>query len=208
MRAVFIFVVLIIVIGLAVPVTFAVRFWMDAGSVLTRAEQSGALRVPGAGAGRLTMAERTIAMHEFRDTWRARAVPCRTLAVLWADITTDSAPQGVSVSQKFATELLSERRATSIRWQIRRFIVACQLEQRFNDRQLLRLWLARASFGQGAEGIENAAQAIFGKPSRALNAEESARLTALLRAPSLRTQPERWTERALAIQQQVAGPAR
>jgi membrane carboxypeptidase/penicillin-binding protein len=206
MRAVFIFLVLLILIGLAVPVTFAVRFWMDGASVIARAEQSGALRAPAV-RGRLTTAERTIAMDEFRDTWRTHGVPCRTLMFLWADMTTDSAPQGVSVSQKFATTLLSERRETSIRWQVRRLIVACQLEQRFDDPQLLRLWLARANFGQNAVGIDSAAQSIFGKPSRELNAEESARLAALLRAPSLRTQPERWADRAREIRERVAAPA-
>lgn len=206
MRAVFIFVVLIILISLTVPVTFAVRYWLDGGAVLTDAQRRGALRAP-ATAGRLSMAERTIAMNEFRDTWRTHATPCRTFAFLWYDLIDESVPQGVSVSQKFATALLGEQRETSIRWQIRRLIVACQLEQRFDDRRLLRMWLAHASFGRGAEGIENAAQAVFGKPSRALNAEESARLAALLRAPSLRNQPERWAERARLIQERVAVPA-
>lgn len=206
MRAVFIFLVILILIGLAVPVTFAVRFWMDGASVLARAERSGALRAPAA-AGPLTGVERTIAMDEFRDTWRTRTSPCRTLVFLWADLTTDDAPQGVSVSQRFATTLLSEQRAASIRWQIRRLIVACQLEHRFEDPQLLRMWLANANFGQGAVGIESASQAIFGKPSRELNAEESARLAALVRWPGLRNQPERWAERAQSIQERLAAPA-
>jgi membrane peptidoglycan carboxypeptidase len=145
-------------------------------------------------------------MNEFRDTWLTHATPCRTLAFVWYDLTDQAAPQGISVSQKFATALLPDNRGTSIRWQIRRLIVACQLEQRFNDRQLLRLWLARASFGRDAEGVEAAAQMIFGKPSTALNAEEAARLTALLRGPGLRTRPEDWTERARVIQERVAVP--
>lgn len=205
MRAVFIFVVIIILIVLAVPATFAVRFWTDGSAVLARAERSGALRA--ADSGRLNLVERTVAMSEFRDTWRTHATPCRTLAFLWYDLTDQGAPEGVSVSQKVATTLLTENRGTSVRWQIRRFIVACQLEQRFNDRQLLRMWLGRVSFGQGVEGVEAASQAVFGKPSRELNAEESARLTALLRAPSLRSQPERWAERAQLIQESVAAPA-
>lgn len=202
MRVVFIFVVLLVLIALAVPATFAVRYWQDGAAVITRAERSGALRE--APVSRLNMAERTIAMHEFRDTWRARATPCRTLAFLWADLTDQEAPTGTPVSHKLATALLPERRGTSVRWQIRRLIVACQLEQRFDDRQMLRVWLDSASFGRDAVGIEAAAQTIFGKPSRSLNAEEAARLTALLRAPSLRTQPERWAERAQAIMQRVA----
>jgi hypothetical protein len=203
MRAVFIFVVLMLLIVLAVPATIAVQFWTDGGSIIGRAERSGALRAAPAG-DRLTTAERTIAMNEFPETWRTHAFPCRTLAFLWFDLTSDDAPQGTPVSQKFATALLSDRRATSVRWQLRRFVVACQLEQRFDDRQLLRMWLAAASFGEGAVGLENAAQVIFGKPSRALNAEESAKLAALLRAPGLRSQPERWAERAREIQERVA----
>jgi hypothetical protein len=206
MRAVFIFVVILLLIGMAVPITFAVRFWLDGQAVVARAEQSGALRTPQA-RGPLTGVERTIAMNEFASTWRTSGTPCRTLAFLWLDVTTDDAPQGVPVSQKFATTLLPDRRETSIRWQVRRLIVACQLEQRFDDVRILRRWLARASFGEGVVGLEAASQAIFGKPSAQLNAEESAKLAALLRAPSLRLQPERWAERARAIQARIAAPA-
>jgi hypothetical protein len=206
MRAVFIFVVILLLIAMAVPATFAVRFWMDGQSVLARAEQRGALRAPAA-RGPLTGVERTIAMNEFRTTWRTHGTPCRTAAFLWADLTTDDAPHGVSASQRFAMSVLGERNESSIRWQIRRLIVACQLEQRFDDPRLLRMWLARASFGERLEGIEIAAQAIFGKPSRDLNAEESAKLAVLLRAPSLRNQPERWAERAAALQAHLAPPA-
>jgi hypothetical protein len=202
MRVVFIFIVLLALLAMAVPATFAVQIWLDGRSVIARADQLGTLRP--APTGRLTVAEHTIAMNEFRETWRSRAIPCRTLATLWADITTDDAPQTLPVSHKFATALLAERRETSIRWQLRRLIVACQLEQRFDDRQLLRLWLARASFGRDTVGLESAAQSIFSKPSRALNRDESARLAALLRAPSLRNQPERWAERARLIEERVA----
>lgn len=207
MRALFIFIVLSILIALTAPVIVGARFWIDGSAVIARAEQEGALRTSAAGEP-LTTAERTIAMDEFSDTWRTRAFPCRTLALLWADIST---PQGTSpglpVSQKLAGMLLSERRATSVRWQMRRFVVACQLERRFDDARLLRMWLATASFGPGADGLEGAALSIFQKPSRDLNAEESAKLAALLRAPGLRDQPERWAQRARSIQERVAAHA-
>lgn len=202
-RVVFIFIVILVLIALAAPVTFAVQYWMDGQATIARAERSGDLRAPPA--GRLNMAEYTIAMNEFRETWRSRAMPCRTLANIWADVTAQSATYSMPVSQRLATSVLGEQRGTSIRWQVRRLLVSCQLEQRFDDRQMLRLLLADASFGRDVVGLENAAQAIFGKPSSALNREESARLAALLRAPSLRTQPERWTERARLIQERVAG---
>jgi hypothetical protein len=203
MRVVFIFVVLLVLLALTAPTWFAVNVWLDGQSVIARAERSGALRAPPI--SRLSVVERTVAMDEFRETWRSRALPCRTLWNLWHDVTGDTAPLSVPVSHKVATTLLDERRATSIRWQIRRIVVSCQLEQRFDDRQLLRLWLDDVSFGRDdAMGIENASRAIFGKPSRSLNRDESARLTALLRAPSLRGQPERWTERARLIEARVA----
>lgn len=205
MRAVFIFIVILVLLGLAVPVAFAVQLWMDGRSAIERADARGALRAPPSGP--LTMVEYTVAMSEFRETWGGSAVPCRTFANLWNDLANDAGPRTLPVSHKFATALLTERREMSIRWQVRRFVVSCQLEQRFNDRQLLRLWLSRASFGGNVVGLENAAQAIFGKPSRALNRDESARLAVLIRAPSLRTQPERWAERAQAIQERVAAAA-
>lgn len=205
MRAVFIFVVLLLLVGMTVPVGFAVQFWMDGRSVLARADQERALRVPVRGP--LTGVERTIAMSEFRSTWKTHAAPCRTLAFLWADITTETAPQGVSVSQRLATTLLGEQRGASVRWQVRRLIVACQLEQRFGDAQLLRLWLATANFGRGETGIETASQSIFGKPSRELNAEESARLAVLLDAPGVRSNPERWAERTRQLQERLAAAA-
>ena len=205
MRVVFIFVVLLVLLALAVPATFAVQVWMDGRATIARAEQSGMLR--GGPTGRLSWTEYTIAMSEFRETWRLQAMPCRTMALLWADLTTERAPSTMPVSHKFATALMGERRETSIRWQVRRYVVACQLEQRFNDRQLLRLWLARASFGRDMVGLENASQSIFGRPSSALTSDESARLAALLRAPGLRGQPERWAERARAIEERVAAGA-
>jgi hypothetical protein len=203
MRVVFIFVVLLVLLALAAPATFAVNVWLDGRAVIARAEQNDDLRAPPSRP--LSVAERTIAMNEFRETWRSRALPCRTLWNLWNDVTSDSAPLGVPVSHKVATALLDERRATSIRWQIRRIVVSCQLEQQFDDRQLLRLWLDDVSFGRpDALGIESASRAIFGKPSRSLNRNESARLAALIRAPSLRGQLERWTERAAEIEARVA----
>ena len=206
MRAVFIFVVILLLIAMAVPATFAVRFWMDGQAVLARAERSGALRAPTE-RGPLTGVERTIAMSEFRSTWKTSGTPCRTAVFLWADLTTDDAPHGMPVSQRVSTRLLGEQQGTSIRWQIRRLIVACQLEQRFDDTRLLRMWLATVNFGQDAVGIEAASQSIFGKPSRDLNAEESARLAVLLKGSSLRNQPERWGERARALQERLAAPA-
>jgi hypothetical protein len=202
MRVVFIFVVLLVLLALALPTTFVVSYWLDGRAVIARAEQSGALRP--ALAGRLTTAEYVIAMDEYRETWRTQAQPCRTFAGIWTDLTGEFVPVGMPVSQRLSSSLLGERRGSSIRWQVQRLIVACQLERRYDDRQMLRLWLEGAYFGREERGIEAAARGYFGKSSSELDSNESARLAALLRGSSIRNNPERWAERARVIQNRVA----
>jgi transglycosylase-like protein len=199
MRAGFAFVFILMALALVAPVVVAVNFWLDAGEMMARAEQSGALR-PGYGLRPLWTAERVIASDQFTETWGGRAFPCRTLSLLWTDFTDpDARPPAMPVSQRAATVLLGERRIASARWQIRRLLLACQLERRFNDGQLERIWLAKASFGQNGDGVENAAHAYFSKPAAALDAPSAAKLAVLLRAPGLRAQPERWTAEAQKV---------
>lgn len=190
-------------IAVAVPTGIAISFWFDQGPVAAQASANDAVRQPLVN-GRLSAAERTIAIDQFGPTWGMRAFPCRTGALIWTDITDpDQAILSTPVSQKLATALLSDR-GNSVRTRLRRFVVACQLEQRFSDAQMLRAWLSTASFGQNLRGVENAAQTVFAKPASALNAEESAKLAALLRSPGLRAQPDQWTRRAQQIQAHVA----
>ena len=207
MRAGFVFVFILMVLALTTPIVVAVSFWMDADDMVARAEQSGALR-PAAGLQPLSTPERVIAADQFMGTWAGHAFPCRTLSLLWTDLTDpESHPPSMPASQRAATAILGERRIASARWQLRRLLVACQLERRFNDAQLLRIWLAKASFGQNITGLDNAAQTILGKPSDQLTVIESAKLAALLRAPSLRTQTDRWLSEAQTISQRVTARA-
>lgn len=194
-------------IAFAVCVGVIINFWMDGGSAVSRAMQNGVLAQPLPRTP-LTPVEHTIAVDQFAQTWGMRAFPCRTGALLWRDVTDpDWRPPAMPVSQRAATAVLADHRGTSIRWQIRRLIVACQLDGAYDDAQLLRAWLSRAYFGQQTYGVEAAAQAVFGKPAAALTAEEAAKLAVLLRAPGLRAQPDRWTQEALTLQQRVAAQA-
>src|SRR5262249_36600454 len=153
--------------------------------------------------------ERVIAADQFHQTWGGHAFPCRTLNLLWTDLTDpDAHPPGMPVSQRAATSLLGDRRGTSVRWQMRRLLVACELERRFNDGQLERIWLAKVNFGANGVGLEAAARGDFSKPAAALDAFESAKLAALLHQPGLRTQPDRWNAEAQALLKRIAPPAR
>ena len=52
--------------------------------------------------------------------------------------------------------------------------------------------------------VENASHAIFGKPTAELDAEESARLKALLYGPSVRNDPDRWAARSRVIADRIS----
>jgi penicillin-binding protein 1A len=62
--------------------------------------------------------------------------------------------------------------------------VARQIERRFSKREILELYLNQIYFGNGAYGIEAAAEEYFGKPAAKLGLDEAAMLAALPRAPS------------------------
>lgn len=203
MRAAFVFAFILLLLVVLAPVVVAVGFWTDAGDAIARAAPSGVL-TPSGETKPLSRPERVIAADQFRETWGARAFPCRTLALLWTDFTDpDAHPPAMPASQRAATAILGERRIASARWQIRRLLVACQLERRYNDAQLLRIWLAQASFGQNLTGLDSAARMIFAKSADALSNQESAKLAVLLHSPALRTQPDRWSVEAQALLQRA-----
>src|SRR5688572_12793808 len=62
--------------------------------------------------------------------------------------------------------------------------VAREIEKQFSKEDILQMYLNQIYFGQGAWGIEAAAQEYFGKPSAKLTLSEAAILAALPRAPS------------------------
>jgi membrane carboxypeptidase/penicillin-binding protein len=207
MRIVFILVTICLFVIVAAQAAVAAHFWMDSDAVVARAAHQGALRVP-AGGLHFNSVERTIAINEFAETWGQHAFPCRTLARAWSEIVTpDASVAPIPVSQALAAKILPAQR-DSVRGQVRRLLVACQLERRLDDVQMLRVWLASAPFGQQAIGVENAAHTVFGKPANALDGEESAKLTVLLHAPGLRNWPDLWAARAKAVSDRVAARSR
>jgi 1A family penicillin-binding protein len=76
--------------------------------------------------------------------------------------------------------------------------VAREIEQRFEKREILELYLNHIYFGGGAYGIEAAARLYFEKPASELTLAETATLAALPKAPAHydpRRRPERSLER-------------
>ena len=85
--------------------------------------------------------------------------------------------------------------------------VAARIEREYSKHEILQLYLNQIYFGNGAYGIEAAAQEYFGGPAAELTLDEAAMLAALPRAPSRlnpRSNPEAALEgRALVLDRMV-----
>lgn len=90
---------------------------------------------------------------------------------------------GSTITQQVAKNLFLTNKKT-INRKAQELMLAFWLEYKFTKEQILTLYLNRVYFGNGAYGIEAAAQKYFQKTSRDLNILESAILAGMLKAPS------------------------
>mgnify|MGYP000906889125 FL=1 len=63
-------------------------------------------------------------------------------------------------------------------------VLAVDMERRYSKDQILQMYLNTIYYGQGAYGVESAAQTYFNKPAKELTLEESALLAGLAQSPS------------------------
>ena len=110
--------------------------------------------------------------------------------------------QGAStITQQLARNLFLsadqtlERKATELMYSV-------QLERAYSKKQILALYLSRVYFGEGAYGIEAAAQRYFNKPASKLTIREAATLAGILKSPTHYdpvTEPEKSAERTRLV---------
>ncbi len=67
---------------------------------------------------------------------------------------------------------------------IKEMHVAMEIEKHYNKQKILELYLNKIYFGNGAYGVETAAQRYFGKSARSLNVAEAAMLAGLPKNPT------------------------
>ncbi|ABZ84450.1 penicillin-binding protein 1a [Heliomicrobium modesticaldum Ice1] len=72
----------------------------------------------------------------------------------------------------------------TIKRKVQEAFLAFQIESRFSKEQILEMYLNRIYFGNGAYGVQAAAQTYFGKNAAALTLTEAALLASMPRAPS------------------------
>jgi len=196
------------VVALAIGVGFV---WYDGSRMMDRAKQTGWL-TPAPVEAPLSLFETTVARGIFGDTWDQSGFPCRTVVRLWAFYSGDrqepprggKPPGAMAISQIMARDIVIDAGDTSssVTSRLRQVSLACQLEG-YSDTDLLRLWLARFRFDKNVIGADAAAQALFEKAPGALNASESAKLTALVSQPGIQRNPDRWAAMAERVTRTV-----
>ena len=123
----------------------------------------------------------------------------RVPGALWTDIKRRSFAEGFStITMQLARNIFPERltRDKSPVRKLKEIKVARAIEQKYSKDRILELYLNQIALGNGAYGIETAAQRYFGKSARELNVAEAATLAGLPKAPE-RYNPRRSPERAI-----------
>jgi len=96
--------------------------------------------------------------------------------------------QGFStITMQLAGNLFPEdinRQDRSIKRKLREMHVAFELERNFSKDRILELYLNQINLGNGANGVEAAAQRYFGKSAHDLNVAEAATLAGIPRSPT------------------------
>jgi penicillin-binding protein 1C len=90
---------------------------------------------------------------------------------------------GSTLTMQVARLVLHTENTRTARNKVREALYALRIERAIDKRAILEQWFNRAYFGNGAYGIDAAAQRYFGKPAIALSDGEAAFLAVLPRAP-------------------------
>ncbi len=119
--------------------------------------------------------------------------------------------QGFStITMQLARNIFPERleRAKSVVRKMREGKVALAIERKYSKQKILELYLNQIYLGNGAYGVESAAQRYFGKNVRELNLAEAALLAALPKAPNRynpRVEPDRAVQRRNTVLELLRG---
>jgi penicillin-binding protein 1A len=107
--------------------------------------------------------------------------------------------QGFStITMQLARNVFSDRisREKALFRKLKESRVARAIEQRYSKDKILELYLNQVYLGNGAYGVETAAQRYFGKSIRDVSVAEAAMLAGLLKGPE-RYNPRRFADRAI-----------
>lgn len=102
----------------------------------------------------------------------------------WTNVVRRSVVQGGStITQQYVKNAYFSPRRTLER-KVKELILAYRLEKRYKKDQILAKYLNTIYFGEGAYGVEAAAQTYFGRHAKHLTLPQSALLAGLIRSPA------------------------
>src|SRR5664279_1237791 len=131
----------------------------------------------------------------------------RVFGALAADVVHRNFAQGFStLTMQLARNIFSEQisREKTLTRKLKEAKVARQIEARYPKQKILELYLNQIYLGNGAYGVETAAQHYFGKSVRELNLAEAATLAALPKGPE-RYNPRKYPDRAIQRRNTIIG---
>lgn len=90
---------------------------------------------------------------------------------------------GSTITQQTARTMLLSSSQTYVR-KIKEMVLAKRIEEALSKSEILHLYLNQIYFGNGAHGIEEAAQTYFFKPAKSLTLNEAAALASIPKSPN------------------------
>lgn len=108
----------------------------------------------------------------------------RIIGAAIADIKAGYKAQGASTITQQLAKIAFLKPEKSLKRKIQEASIALQLERKYTKDQLFEMYLNRIYFGEGAYGIQSAAQVYFGDNVDELELQEAALLAALPKAPN------------------------
>jgi penicillin-binding protein 1A len=110
--------------------------------------------------------------------------PRGILRAVWANMTDGAVSEGGStITQQLAKNAYLTQDRT-IKRKIQEMFLALQLERQYTKQEILEMYLNQIYFGQGAYGVQAAAQTYFGKNVEDLNLSECAMLAGIPKSPN------------------------
>src|SRR6476659_2033383 len=131
----------------------------------------------------------------------------RVFGALAADVVHRNFAQGFStLTMQLARNIFTDQisREKTLTRKLKEAKVAREIEQNYPKEKILELYLNQIYLGNGAYGVETAAQHYFGKSVRDLNLAEAATLAALPKGPE-RYNPRKYPDRAIQRRNTIIG---
>ena len=125
-----------------------------------------------------------VAVEDARFYEHSGVDPKGILRAVWANISNNGVSEGGStITQQLAKNAYLTQERT-LKRKVQEVFLALQLERQYTKQEILELYLNQIYFGQGAYGVQAAAQTYFGKNVEDLTLPECAMLAGIPKSPN------------------------